>query len=733
MNTNTENLKEYYVTGMDCADCATTLQRGVSKLDGVVVCDVSFTSQVMKISGRVEENTLAERVKELGYGLSLPEETAPLKKLSFFEFMWGRASLRLALLATLLILPGLIFKELLPGLGVEGIWIDISSIIAMVLAGYPVMRSAWAAVKINHEININVLMSIAAIGAIVIGAYTEAGVVMVLFAFSEAMEGFTMQKARDAIKGLMTIAPNQAMQLNSFGDLVEERIVSIDELKVGDMILVKPGERIPMDGDITNGYSSINQAPITGESQMVEKQPSDSVFASTVNGQGTLKIRVTHLAKDNTVARMIRMVEEAQEKRAPTQRFVDKFASYYTPIVMGIAVLVAIIPPLFFGLPFLNPDANTFGWFYRGLALLVVACPCALVISTPVSIISAISNGAKNGILFKGGAYVETLSKVKAIAFDKTGTITQGHPDIVSVRAIACIDTNNGICEPCDDLLALTSAVEQHSEHPLAQAILNKAKERSLNERYPAAEMVTAMVGQGVTGEVNGQTITIGSHSYFDKNVPHDSLNCIEVNDQAAEGLTTIMVSNQEGYQGYITVADKVRENSQETISALKDIGVDNLVMLTGDNQTTAEKIAKEIGVTNVRANSLPADKVAEIKALEARYEHVAMVGDGINDTPALAAASVGIAIGSTAQAMETADISLMNDDISRLPYAIRLSKKTMQTIKSNVVFSIATKLAFMVLVVAGLGTMWMAVLADMGVSVMVTLNGMRLLKYKEV
>lgn len=733
MNTNTENLKEYYVTGMDCADCATTLQRGVSKLNGVVVCDVSFTSQVMKISGKVEENTLAERVKELGYGLSLPEENAPLKKLSFFEFMWGRASLRLALLATLFILPGLIFKELLPGLGVEGIWIDISSVIAMVLAGYPVMRSAWAAVKINHEININVLMSIAALGAIAIGAYTEAGVVMVLFAFSEAMEGFTMQKARDAIKGLMTIAPNQAMQLNSFGDLVEERIVSIDELKVGDMILVKPGERIPMDGDITNGYSSINQAPITGESQMVEKQPGDSVFASTVNGQGTLKIRVTHLAKDNTVARMIRMVEEAQEKRAPTQRFVDKFASYYTPIVMGIAVLVAIIPPLFFGLPFLNPDANTFGWFYRGLALLVVACPCALVISTPVSIISAISNGAKNGILFKGGAYVETLSKVKAIAFDKTGTITQGHPDIVSVRAVACIDTNNGICEPCDDLLALTSAVEQHSEHPLAQAILNKAKERSLNERYPAAEMVTAMVGQGVTGEVNGQTITIGSHSYFDENVPHDSLNCIEVNDQAAEGLTTIMVSNQEGYQGYITVADKVRENSQETISALKDIGVDNLVMLTGDNQTTAEKIAKEIGVTNVRANSLPADKVAEIEALEARYEHVAMVGDGINDTPALAAASVGIAIGSTAQAMETADISLMNDDISRLPYAIRLSKKTMQTIKSNVVFSIATKLAFMVLVVAGLGTMWMAVLADMGVSVMVTLNGMRLLKYKEV
>lgn len=729
MMTKTKTTQEYFITGMDCADCASTVKNGVSKLEGVTSCEVSFTSQVMKISGDVEKNDLTARVKELGYGLALPQEEQTQKSLNFFQFMWERPTLKLALLAALLVLPGLVFKELLPGLGIESVWLDVSSVAAMLLAGYPVMRSAWASVKINKQINMNVLMSVAAIGAVLIGAYTEAGVVMVLFAISEAMEGFTMARARQAIKSLMEVAPQEATLMNGQVELV----VPVNELKIGDMIVVKPGERIPMDGRVAAGFSSINQAPITGESQLIDKQPGDTVFASTVNGQGTLKIEVTHLAADNTVTRMIRMVEEAQEKRAPTQRFVDQFAGYYTPIVMGIALLTATIPPLFFGQPFLNPDANTFGWLYRGLALLVVACPCALVISTPVSLVSAISSGAKNGVLFKGGAFVETLSKVKAMAFDKTGTITKGNPDVVSVRSVGCTDIESGLCEPCDDLLALASAVEQHSEHPLAQAIMNKAEERSLKERYPVAEMVTAISGRGVTGEVNGQSVTIGSHNYFDENIPHDRQYCIEADQQAAQGFTTMMVSSQAGFQGYISVADTLRGNSKDTITALKNLGIDDLVMLTGDNESAAHKIAAQVGLTSVRANSLPEDKVSVVEEMVSQHEYVAMIGDGINDTPALAAASVGIAIGNTAQAMETADITLMSNDLSRLPYAVRLSKKTMRTIKANVFFSIATKAAFMILVVAGLGTMWMAVLADMGVSVIVTLNGMRLLGYKNL
>jgi len=696
----------FQITGMDCADCARSVEKGVAKLDGIEACRLNFTTETLRVTGDVSSTAVVDRVRELGYDVaptsqqtSQPTNSPPT---AFFPYMWQRRDTRLALLAALLILPGLLFHELLPGAGIDGLWIDGAAILAMLIAGWPIFRSAWTAVRLNHEININVLMSIAAIGAVLIGAYTEAGMVMVLFVIAEAIEGYTANRARQSIRSLMELAPNKATVLRYCIDCashlgqngyesgpcpfcgLEEQRVPVEELRVGETIIVKPGERVPMDGRLLSGQSAVNQAPITGESLPVEKQPGDELFAGSINGQGTLEIEVTHLAEDNTLSRLIKLVEEAQESQAPAQRFVDRFARYYTPAVVAIAALVAIVPPLFFGQPLLVAADPAQGWLYRALALLVVACPCALVISTPVSIVSAISNGARHGVIFKGGAHVEELSRVQAIALDKTGTLTRGEPAVVSVRSVACARPADTECTACGDLLALASAVEQRSEHPIAQAVVAKAAEQGVAQHYRAAENVQALSGRGVQGQVNGRAVTIGSHLSFDDHETH-AAHCAELETAAHQGYTTMLVRRDDEYLGYIAVADTIRESSKTAVAELRSLGIDPLVMLTGDNEQTAHKVAADVGVTEVRANCLPEDKVTAVAALRQQYNHVAMVGDGINDAPALAAANVGIAIGHTAQAMETADVTLMRDDLRLLPFAVRLSRATMRIIGINV------------------------------------------------
>ncbi|NJN18602.1 MAG: heavy metal translocating P-type ATPase [Oscillochloris sp.] len=738
--TNTSDEYTLTIRGMDCANCARSIESAVGQLDGVQLCELTFATERLRVATTLPREAIVARVQALGYEVVAPDANnaavpaAPTAVPNFLAFMWSRLETRLALLGAILVLPGIFLHEIL---GLDALWIDLLALLALALTIVPVAKSAWRALTLSRQLNINALMTIAAVGAVVIGAYVEAGLVMVLFALGEALEGYTSSRARHAIKSLMEVVPQTALRLSTSccESGCEER-VPVAQLRVGDVIVVRPGERIPMDGTVYAGFSAVNQAPLTGESRLIEKEPGAAVLAGSINGEGSLEVTVSKLAADTTIARMIRLVEEAQERRAPVQRFVDRFATYYTPAIVVLALLIAAVPPLFFGQPFLNPDPETFGWLYRGLALLVVACPCALVISTPVSLVSAMSTAARNGILIKGGAVLEQLSKLRAIAFDKTGTLTSGRPAVVAVRSIGCVDPGAvpfAQCASCEEVLALANAVERRSEHPLAHAIVLAAEERGLHTRIPAAEGVQAIVGRGVIGRVAGRDVLIGSHRYFDHDVLHDPAHCSAALQDADAGHTPVMVSVGGAYVGTITLADTVRDSSRTAVARLKELGLAAVVMLTGDQRSTAERIGADVGVSEVRAELLPEDKVRAVEALKQQHGVTAMVGDGINDTPALATAHVGIAIGGahggTNQAMETADVTLMSDDLRRLPFAIKLSRAAMRTVGVNIALSIGIKLVFLVLVLLGMGTMWMAVLADMGTSLLVTLNGMRLLR----
>lgn len=722
----------FRVKGMDCTNCAASIESAVASRPDVDQCHVNFTTETLRVSGTADRAQIAELVNQLGYALADPDQDEKSAATpNFFTYISQRRETRIATLAALLLLPGLVFTELM---GREWGWSNALALVALALAGWPVAQDAWRALRYTRRLNINVLMTIAAVGAVVIGAYVEAAMVMVLFALGEALEGYTADRARCAIRSLMTVTPNTATRLTVDG---EQEPVKVDQLAVGDVILVRPGERIAIDGRIQSGHTSVNQSAITGESRLIEKAPGDALFAGSINGEGALEVEVTRLAADSTISRMIRLVEEAEERKAPAQRFIDRFAEVYTPAVALIALLTAVIPPLLFGQPFWNPDAETTGWLYRGLALLVVACPCALVISTPVTIISAISNAAKHGVLIKGGVYLEKLSQIHTLAFDKTGTLTEGRPVVTTIRSAACEADEAACgwpaCDLCSDVLGLAGAVEARSEHPLANAVSDAFNAQGLNDRYLQARDVSAQTGRGVTGWVNGRRVQIGSHRWFDEHVPHSDAMCALAATEAAEGKTPLLVGADGEYVGTITVADAIRPSSHDIIAQLKALGVDAIAMLTGDEPSTAQRIAQEIGVTDVRAGLLPEDKVSAVRALQTERGAVAMVGDGINDAPALATADVGIAIGgagSTTQAMETADITLMHQSLDRLPFLLHLSKATMRTIRTNIVLSIGIKLLFLLLVLIGVGTMWMAVLADVGTSVLVTLYGMRLLRF---
>lgn len=665
---------------------------------------------------------MQQRLEALGYGLQetqtaiSPQEGNKIGL--FVRYLAAQHETRLALVGGALILVAL-------ALGVIGVAATIRDgiyTLAVIIAAYPIARSGLKTLWINRDFNINLLMTIAAIGAVFIQEYLESATVVFLFAIGEALEGYTADRARDSLRSLMALAPAQAIRIQD--DSKTEEIVPVEALNVHDMILVKSGERIPMDGEIIRGESGVNQATITGESMPVYKMVGDAVFAGTINGEGVLEIRVTHLAADNTLSRIIKLVEEAQSVRAPSQRMIDQFARIYTPAVVLVAALVAVIPPVVFGAPFYDtPDAH--GWLYRALSLLVISCPCALVISTPVTIISAITAAARHGVLIKGGAHLEMLGKITALAFDKTGTITCGQPSVTQVRSVDCDEGE--FCEFCQDLLALAASIEKRSTHPLAQAVTNAARMRHVDMVYAPAEQVSVLAGRGIQGEINGQRMTLGSHQHFDTHYPHSETVCAWIDEVENAGNTAMLLHDGERVRGFIAVADAPRPDSRQVIQDLQTMGIAT-IMLTGDNPIVARAVGAAVGITDIRAELLPEDKVHAVQGLLQKYQYVAMIGDGINDTPALATASVGIAMGGagSAQALETADIALMADDVRQLPYAIRLARFVRHLIRQNVLLSFTLKLAFVILALLGMTTMWMAVLADVGMSLAVTLNGMR-------
>lgn len=713
------------ITGMDCAECALTLERGVAAMPGVRDAQVNFTLARMTLDydpQQVDRAAIVGRVRKLGYDVDEgTRERGGAEQRSLQA--WVRDHRQETLVAAGGVLTALAFALRL--LGMPALASHALYTIATAFAGYTSARAAWAALRTVRSLDMNVLMTLAAIGALAIGEFEEGAVVTLLFALGNLLESLTLDRARNAIRALMDLSPPQATRLSARG----EEVVPVERLVVGDRILVRPGERIAMDGSVLEGHSAINQAPITGESMPVEKAPGEKVFAGTVNGSSVLTVEVTRLAVDNTLSRVIQMVEEAQAQRAPSQRFVDRFARVYTPIVVVGALLFAAVPPLVGLGPFTD-------WLYRGLVLLVIACPCALVISTPVTIVSGVARAARAGVLIKGGAYLEQAGALQVVAFDKTGTLTQGAPRVVDCGCDRYdADARPQRCTQCLSLLSKAAAVERRSEHPLARAIIQRAQALGIDRAYAPAGGVEAAVGQGVRGRVDGHSVAIGSHAYVHGD-HHGGPLCDEMERAAADGQTIVVIEDECCNQtGYVVVADRLRESVPVVVADLRRAGIQRTVMLTGDNEETARTISASAGVDEFRANLLPGQKVEAMEQLLAQYGKVAMVGDGINDAPALARATVGIVMGAAGSdaALETADIALMADDLTKLPFTIQLSRRVVSIIRQNVALSLLIKAIFLALAVAGRATLWMAVFADMGASLIVTLNGMRVLGYRDL
>lgn len=584
----------------------------------------------------------------------------------------------------------------------------------MLAGGWFLLPKAWRAVR-RLRPDINLLVVIAAIGASVIGEWVEASAVVFLFGVAEWLEGWADRRARRATEALLELAPKIAV-VKRDGRFVE---VPVDQVALGETVATKSGMGIPLDGVVLSGESAVNQAPITGESVPVDKKPGDTVFAGTINGEGSLEINVTKTTGDTTLARIIRLVAEAQEQKAPTQRFVDVFARYYTPTVTVVALLVFLVPPLL-----MEGDWNT--WLYRSCVLLIIACPCALVISTPVSIVAGLTALARRGVLVKGGAHLETIGRLKGLAVDKTGTITEGKPQVLGVELLGSATMSQ--------VMGVAASIDEHSAHPLAKAVVAHAKDQQIP--YGRATQYQARSGRGAEGLIDGHAYFVGNHRFA-----HELGVCSESVEARlaaieAQGQSVVVVGHRphDGCKGevlgIIAIGDTLRPNAKAAIAALHAAGVEQVVMLSGDNQRTADFIARQVGIDEARGDLLPDDKVEAVKALRAKYGVVGMVGDGVNDAPAMATANIGIAMGAagTDAAIETADIALMQDELGKIAETIRLGRRTLGIIHFNIAFALSLKAVFLVLTLIGYASLWLAIMADTGATLLVIANALRLL-----
>ncbi|MCM3390294.1 heavy metal translocating P-type ATPase [Ureibacillus chungkukjangi] len=699
-----EEMKTYRVQGFTCTNCAAIFENNVKDLPGVEDAKVNFGASKVYVKG----NATIEELEKAGAFENLKIRDEKEQKAEREPFWKQKENIKVYISAVLLVISWFLGEQY----GEEHILPTIGYAASILIGGYSLFIKGLKNLS-RLKFDMNTLMTIAIIGAAIIGEWGEGATVVILFAISEALERYSMDKARQSIESLMDIAPKEALIRRG----KEEMMIHVDDIQVNDIMIVKPGQKLAMDGIVIKGTSTLNQAAITGESVPVTKTIDDEVFAGTLNEEGLLEVKVTKRVEDTTLSKIIHLVEEAQAERAPSQAFVDKFAKYYTPAIVILAFLIAVIPPLFGG--------DWSQWIYQGLAVLVVGCPCALVVSTPVAVVTAIGNAAKNGVLIKGGIHLEEAGHLKAIAFDKTGTLTKGIPAVTDVITYGGNE---------DELMIVTAAIEKGSQHPLASAIIRKAEENGLNMNGVSVEEFQSITGKGVKAKVNNQMYYVGSPNLFEELHKTIESNIKEnITRMQTEGKTVMVLGTEKEILSLIAVADEMRETSKEVINKLNHIGIET-VMLTGDNERTAKAIGKQVGVSDIQADLLPEDKLNFVKKLREKHQSVAMVGDGVNDAPALAAASVGVAMGGagTDTALETADIALMSDDLSKLPYTIKLSRKALMIIKQNITFSLAIKLLALVLVMPGWLTLWIAIFADMGATLIVTLNSLRLLRVKE-
>lgn len=697
----TAEKKEYRLENLTCASCAMKFEKNVKNLPSIEDAQVNFGASKLAFSGSATIEDLEAAGAFDGIKVVPLQNKKIEPKTSFFK----RKENLVTLFSLLFLLIGMVvsfrYTETHPAA------IALFAI-AIVIGGTSIFKTGLRNL-VRFEFDMKTLMTIAIIGAAIIGEWREGAVVVFLFAVSEALEAYSMNKARQSIRQLMDIAPPSALvkRGKSFVELPTEDII------VGDILIVKPGQKIAMDGAVLTGSSTVNQAAITGESIPVVKKSGDNVFAGTLNEEGALEVTVTKLVGDTTIAKIIHLVEDAQAEKAPSQKFVDKFAKYYTPAIIVVAILVAIIPPL------LGGDWTT--WIYQGLAVLVVGCPCALVVSTPVAIVTAIGNAARQGVLIKGGIHLEETGRLDVIAFDKTGTLTKGYPEVTDFIV------SEEVAQ--EQLLSAIAAVESMSQHPLAKAVIDYAHQHGAQK--VDVSNFQSVTGKGAYAEINGMTTYIGSLSWAQElsSLPEEMVQQAVSLQRQGKSVMAIVTGTE--FSGLLAVADPIRAESRGILEQLKSIGIRHTVMLTGDHQVTAEAIAAELGVTDVRAGLMPEDKLTAIKQLSDQYGRVAMVGDGINDAPALAAASVGIAMGGagTDAALETADIALMADDLGKLPYTIKLSRKTLRIIKENIMFALGLKIIALLLIIPGWLTLWIAIFADMGATLLVVLNSLRLLR----
>lgn len=704
------NALKMRVEGMDCSACALKVENALKRLPGVSDINMSYATETLSLrldENRTSRDSIEKRIRDLGYAPTSftgaiagtrgsPEIGEGVGDHAWWKSRKGRLAIGLGALVAIAFAVSLVRPDLTH-------WAyGIAALIGLA----PFARRAFTAALSGTPFSIETLMTVAAAGAIAIGAAEEASVVIFLFAVGELLETVAAGRARAGIKALIDLVPRVA-RLEEAG---QAREIPVEELRVGDIVVVRPGDRVPSDGEVIDGQSEVDEAPVTGESVPVAKSVGDQVYAGSINANGMLRVRITHSAADNTIARIIHLVEEAQGSKAPTARFIDRFSAYYTPAAMVTAALIVVIPPLIFA-------ADWYTWIYRGLATLLIACPCALVISTPAAIASALAAGARRGLLIKGGAALETIGKVRTIAFDKTGTLTIGRPRVADVSAIEGSD---------DDVLTKAAAVERGSSHPLGQAIIAAAEERNLT--IPQAFGSNAVPGKAVTARLREGFVSVGSPRYAAEVGALSDDASARIGALEAEGKTVVVVLLGKSAIGFIALRDEPRQDAAAGVARLKALGI-RAVMLTGDNRRTGNAIGGALGL-DVQSELLPDAKLAAIGELR-KAGPVAMIGDGINDAPALAAASVGVAMGGgTDVALETAEAALLKNRVLGVAEMVMLSRATLSNIWQNISIALGLKAVFLITTLFGATSLWMAILADTGATVLVTANALRLLRF---